>query len=161
MGKITGITLSLLIVLALAAIYLTNVYQSAMSQKNAWHDKAAAIAKEKANLNSVQAVETFSGQTQTFVVTGKDRNNSPVAVWVPANGKDPVLVRKLSDGITKDAAVSITKKESNPKEIISAGLAEAENIPCWEIKYVDKYNRYTYEYVDFVKGTIIKQIAIK
>lgn len=72
-----------------------------------------------------------------------------------------MLVKKQSSGITKDEALKKVNKEYSPVEIISVRLGMDEEIPIWEVKYKDKSDRYTFDYVNFYDGEIIKHMALK
>ncbi|MFY4776012.1 DUF5590 domain-containing protein [Metabacillus sp. RGM 3146] len=161
MGKKNAITLIIVIILGLCTLYITNIYQTAMGEKSHGQAEAISVAKEKGGMSTVKFAETFNGLTQYQVVSGVNSKNEPILVWVHSDKKEKLIIRKQTEGISKDKAIAVSEKQSKPRKLISAQLGVAENIPCWEIKYIDQYDRYTYEYVDFVKGNIIKQIAIK
>ncbi|WP_281730454.1 hypothetical protein [Metabacillus endolithicus] len=36
-----------------------------------------------------------------------------------------------------------------------------DEIPIWEVKYKDESDRYTFDYVNFYDGEIIKHMALK
>ncbi len=156
---IASIILAIVLLIALGGF--SHVYQSAMSQKNSGHDKAIARATEQTEIKDAESVQTFNGLEQYFVIAGKNESNQNVYVWVPEDTKKKPVLKLASEGISEKEALEIVNKEQNPQKIISAQLGMEKNVPIWEIKYIDKQNRYTYDFINFNNGEIQKHIAIK
>ncbi|MCM3596915.1 DUF5590 domain-containing protein [Metabacillus idriensis] len=162
MGKKIVITASAAAVFLLVSLgVFLNVYHSAMAQKNDGHEEAIDRALKETDLKNAESVETFNGLKQFYVITGLNKSNKAVYVWVPENKKEKPVLKLASDGITEKKALEIVKAQQNPVKVISVKLGMEKNVPLWEVKYIDDQNRYTYDLINFSNGEIRKHIAIK
>jgi uncharacterized protein YpmB len=163
MGKKTTVTVIITIVIIIIAAWVfTSTYTSARDQYLEGHDDSKALAIEKGKLSSIDKIETFYGQRKYHVLSGTNTQNKKVYVWIPQTEKnESVIVKEQSAGITEEQAIANVKQEYNPVEIISVKLGMDEEIPIWEVKYRSQSGRFTYDYVDFINGEIIKHMALK
>ncbi|PGT87425.1 MULTISPECIES: cell wall elongation regulator TseB-like domain-containing protein [Bacillaceae] len=163
MGRKTWIFIAVFSVIFIAAVWIfTATYQAAREQYTNGHEQSKKKAMESANLSTITEITTFNSDKQYHVLTGEKANNEGVYVWVYKKEKeDKMLVKKRSSGITLDEAIKIVNNEYDPSEIISVQLGMDEEIPIWEVKYKDKSDRYTFDYVNFYDGEIIKHMALK
>jgi uncharacterized protein YpmB len=162
MGKkiiIGASVLAVFLLVALGAFF--NVYHAAMAQKNDGHEEAIARALKETDLKNAESVETFNGLKQYYVITGLNKSNKAVYVWVPEDSKEKPVLKLAADGITEKKALEIVKAKQNPEKVISVKLGMEKTIPLWEVKYIDDQNRYTYDLLNFSNGEIRKHIAIK
>ncbi|MFV2048080.1 DUF5590 domain-containing protein [Metabacillus sp. YM-086] len=163
MGRKTWTFIAVFSILFIAVVWIfTATYQAAREQYTNGHEQSKKIAMESANLSTITEITTFNSDKQYHVLTGEKTKNESVYVWVYKKDKeDKMLVKKQSSGITKDEALKKVNKEYSPVEIISVRLGMDEEIPIWEVKYKDKSDRYTFDYVNFYDGEIIKHMALK
>jgi uncharacterized protein YpmB len=163
MGKKTTVTVIItIVILIIAAWVFTSTYTSARDQYLKGHDKSKALAIEKGKLSSVDRIETFYGQRKYHVLSGTNAKHKKVYVWIPQTEKnESVIVKEQSAGITKEQAITNVNQEYDPVEIVSVKLGMDEGIPIWEVKYKSQSGRFTYDYVDFNNGEIIKHMALK
>ena len=163
MGKKTIITIIITsIILGLSIWIFSTTYNTARDQYSHNHEKSKVLALEVGKLSSVDSIETFNGQLKYHVLSGKNNKDEKVYAWVPQKDKnDDVIVKKQSSGITKEEAINKVKQEYDLVELIDVKLGMDEGIPIWEVKYRDKSDRYTFDYVEFSNGTIVKHMAIK
>lgn len=163
MGKKTIITICILsIILCLSIWVFSTTYSSAREQYSQNHEKSKELALEVGKLSSVDSIDTFYGQLKYHVLSGKNNKDEKVYAWVPQKEKsEEVIVENQSSGITKEEAIKKVSKEYDLVELIVVNLGMDEGIPIWEVKYRDKSNRYTFDYVRFSDGTIVKHMAIK
>lgn len=162
MKRKKGIIIGVLSVLLIIAIWIFgDTYSNARGQYTKGHDQSVKIAKEKADLSSVDYIETFNGKTKYHIVAGENTKSEKVFVWIPQSKKGNILVKKQKSGITEEQAVKNVKNEYNLKEILNVQLGIDENIPVWEVKYIDEFDRFTYDFVNFYDGKIQKHMAIR
>lgn len=163
MGKKTTVTVIItIVILIIAAWVFTSTYTSARDQYLEGHDKSKALAIEKGKLSSIDWIETFYGHRKYHVLSGTNAQNKKVYVWIRQTKKnESVIVKKQSSGITKEQAITNVNKEYDPVEIVSVKLGMDEEIPIWEVKYKSQSGRFTYDYVDFNNGEVIKHMALK
>ncbi len=163
MGKKANITLFIIIVLILSGIWIfTSTYLEARGDYELGHKESKKFAIEYANLSAISQINTFSADKKYHVITGENANDEPVYAWISNVHKDrEIIVEKQSSGITKEEALERVYQEHNPSEIISVQLGMDEGVPIWEVKYQDESDRYTFDFVNFYDGEIIKHMAIK
>ncbi|HDR7792613.1 TPA: DUF5590 domain-containing protein [Bacillus luti] len=160
---------TIIIVIVASGIYGAYVYNKAMGKKIPKEEKSIEIAKEKAKLTKVKSIDYFNGESSYTVVQGTDEKGEQLIVWVPEKKGDTV-VRKKSEGISEKEAVQRTveqigdeNKESKnkPKEILKVKLGFENNIPLWEVTYIDDENRYSYYYLAFKDGQFLRRYSIE
>ncbi|MRX70965.1 hypothetical protein GJU40_02130 [Bacillus lacus] len=155
------IVLGILLVFGAAAgIYANSIYQTAMKQKTSGHSAAAETAAANGNVAGISSVNSFYGQEHYYVISGTAEDGTEVYAWVKDESEPEVIVKEKASGISKENAQSIIQ-QYNPKRITGIQLGMEKNIPLWEVKYIDEHDRYTYDYIDFTTGDIIKHSAIK
>mgnify|MGYP000906751595 CR=1 FL=1 len=132
-------------------------YMSALEPVKTAEERAVSIAKEEADITTVEEFYVYYGEEAYAIVQGKDKNGTRWIVWVP-DKKGNVITRKASSGITKQEAIDKLLEEKNPNEIISVKLGMENKRPLWEIHYGANGNSLNYFYVDFKTGEWLKKI---
>ncbi len=163
MRKKANIILFIIIVLILSGVWIfTSTYLKAREDYESGHKESKKFAIENANLSAISQINTFSADKKYHVITGENSNDEPVYAWISnVNKEREIIVKKQSSGITKEEALERVYQEHNPSEIISVQLGMDEGVPIWEVKYQDESDRYTFDFVNFYDGEIIKHMAIK
>jgi uncharacterized protein YpmB len=149
------IVLSIL-VLALCGL-LIKVYVSAVDPVKTAEKKAVLLAKKEISLKEVEDFHIYNGIETINVIEGKSKQGEEIIVWIPEKSKE-VFVRKVKNGLTKEAAIQKLQQEKSPKKIISVRLGMEKNIPLWEIYYRSNNNLINYYYVHFDTGEWLKKI---
>ncbi|AIK36068.1 peptidase M4 [Bacillus pseudomycoides] len=142
---------AIIIVIVAIGLYGVHVYNATMEKKIPKESKVIEIAKEKAKLTKVKTVDYYNGKSSYAVVQGVDEKGEQIIVWVPEK-KGNVLVRKKNEGISEKKALQIVAGERKPKELVKAKLGAENDVPLWEITYIDQEGRYTYYYLEFQDG---------
>ncbi len=152
--------LLLLFVFILITVFVAiNTYQNAFDYQREQSNKATLVAlKEEPNLE-ISDVTFYNGNSSYTIIYGKINNKEQI-VCVPTNDKEQVIVVNPEKGITADEAINLLQKEQNPLEIKSVNLGIEQNIPIWEIVYLNQKNRYSYYYVTFKDGEFIKRYTL-
>ncbi|WP_144488435.1 DUF5590 domain-containing protein [Bacillus sp. ABP14] len=160
---------AIVIVIVASGIYGAYVYNQAMEKKIPKEAKSVEIAKEKAKLTKVKSVDYYNGESSYTVVQGTDEKEEQLIVWVPEK-KGETIVRKKSEGISEKDALQRTieqvgddskEPKSKPKEILKVKLGFENNIPLWEVTYIDDENRYSYYYLAFKDGQFLRRYSIE
>ncbi|MBC6975527.1 DUF5590 domain-containing protein [Bacillus sp. Xin] len=151
---------AIIIVIVAIGLYGVHVYNATMEKKIPKESKVVEIAKEKAKLTKVKNVEYYNGKSSYTVVQGVDEKGEKIIVWVPEK-KGDVLVKKQSEGISEKDALQIVTKEQKPKQFLKVKLGAENNVPLWEVTYIDDENRYTYYYLAFQDGKFLKRYSIE
>ncbi|WP_459501497.1 cell wall elongation regulator TseB-like domain-containing protein [Bacillus sp. C1] len=142
---------AIIIVIVAIGLYGVHVYNATMEKKIPKESKVVSLAKEKAKLSEVKTVDYYNGKSSYAVVQGLDEKGEQIIVWVPEK-KGNVLVRKKNEGISEKKALQIVANERKPKEFVKAKLGAENDVPLWEITYIDQEGRYTYYYLEFQDG---------
>ncbi|MBY0595428.1 cell wall elongation regulator TseB-like domain-containing protein [Bacillus bingmayongensis] len=142
---------AIIIVIVAIVLYGVHVYNATMEKKIPKESKVVEIAKEKAKLTKVKTVDYYNGKSSYAVVQGVDEKGEQIIVWVPEK-KGNVLVRKKNEGISEKKALQIVAGERKPKELVKVKLGAENDVPLWEITYIDQEDRYTYYYLEFQDG---------
>lgn len=125
------------------------------SQKEA-STEAFNKAKQEGELVTMDSFYMYNGEETFSVVVGENADREKMAVWIPEDDKQKIKVEKYSDGKSKEEIRKIVVKEHAPEEIISIKLGMERNVALWEVTYIDKANRYNYDYYDFKTGEWLK-----
>ncbi|MBU8879067.1 DUF5590 domain-containing protein [Bacillus sp. FJAT-29790] len=135
----------------------TIIYVNAQKPVKAAEKKAIQIAMQETKLREAEDFYLYHGHETYYVLKGKDGGGTGIYVWIPEkDGR--IIVRKQSDGVTKQEAIDKLREEKNPKKIISVRLGMEKNIPLWEIYYRSEGDLINYYYVDFKTGEWLKKI---
>ncbi|RFB16939.1 peptidase M4 [Bacillus sp. HNG] len=144
--------IGILVVLLIFIIWRgVNIYQSALEPLNNAAAKGNKIALEKTPIEKIEDSYTYLGTKAYQVVIGKNNEDETIIAWIPQK-KGEIVTRFKRDGITENKALAILKSERNPQEIRSVKLGLEDNIPIWEIIYIDSDNRLTYHKLYFENG---------
>lgn len=154
MKKVIIISLLIFSVILVSGII---VYQNAVKPVKTAEAKAIDRAMSETRLEKADDFKIYHGQETFYIVKGKNRSGTDIYVWIPEKDGQ-IIVRKVSDGVTKEDAIKKLKEEKNPKEIISVRLGMEKKIPLWEIYYRTEGNLINYYYVDFKTGEWLKKI---
>ncbi|SDZ03985.1 DUF5590 domain-containing protein [Bacillus sp. 166amftsu] len=142
---------AIIIVIVAVVLYGVHVYNATMEKKIPKESKVVEIAKEKGKLSEVKTVDYYNGKSSYTVVQGLNEKREQTIVWVPEK-EGNVLVRKKNEGISEKKALQIVASDRNPKEFVKVKLGAENDVPLWEITYIDQEGRYTYYYLEFQDG---------
>lgn len=73
--------------------------------------------------------------------------------------KAKILSKKASDGISSGKAAKIVRHEGLVSKLNGVHPARENNVPLWEVTYINKSGQYSFSYVDFTSGKILKNIT--
>ncbi|MGM9987485.1 MAG: DUF5590 domain-containing protein [Bacillaceae bacterium] len=149
----------IIIVIVCAITIPLVIYKNAVNPKEKVITDAINIVKNQTSIEQIDETSLFNGQESYVVVQGKNKYKDKVIAWIPS-GDEPIVTRRATEGITKEKAISILKKDRNPNEIIKAVLGMEKGVPFWEITYIDSSDLYSFYYIDFETGEPIKRYAL-
>ncbi|KMJ59725.1 hypothetical protein AB685_02340 [Bacillus sp. LL01] len=147
-----------IILIAIVTLWqLITIYQTAMSPVKDEMERATEIAKQEANLQTVDEVSSYNGTSSFIIVQGTDDENEEMVVWVDEN-QEVVHLAQKEEGIAKEEVLNYLQTDREPKEIISVSLAMEKNTPLWEIKFKDNNNQYNLYYIKYENGEYFQRI---
>jgi uncharacterized protein YpmB len=137
----------ILLIAAWQAYYLYTETQAKPQSKEA---RAIEIAKKAKGLKSISNVEHFYKNETYYVVEGKNEHGTDMIVWV---GKDEHVFSDIANGGLKEQQmIDYVKKNYDAEKIIDSRLGMEDEIPLWEVTFIDSQDRYTYYYGYFETG---------
>jgi uncharacterized protein YpmB len=136
-----------------------DTYKYAFDYKDHQKEKAIELATKKLPAFEVLDVSFYNGNESYTILYGIEENKEQI-VCVPIESKLEIITIDPSNGITAEDAIQIVQRERNPVAIKSVNLGIEQNVPIWEIIYVDENNRYSYYYVRFQDGEFIKRYTL-
>jgi uncharacterized protein YpmB len=151
----------MIVFVILAGIGTASIYVKSVQPKQDAEEQAAQKAKKVYDLKEIIGTQTYYGSHTYYIVNAKNKKNEKVIIWVPKNDKKrDMIVKKENSGISREEVISLVQKERNPEEIKSIRLGMENEIPLWEITYVDHDNSFTYYYVNFQTGKFLKRYSM-
>ncbi|MCT8138930.1 DUF5590 domain-containing protein [Anaerobacillus sp. CMMVII] len=157
MGKIisfVGVILGVLIVWQ-GLQFFSNVKDPIREAENS----ALTFLEENIEISEIVSADFYHGTLSYQVFRGLTENEEEIIVWVP-DTLDSLVVKKSNEGINFNEAFQFTQEELQPKEVISIKLGMENNIPLYEIIYIDQQNRYSYYYITFKDGSYLKHFHL-
>ena len=120
-------------------------------------EKAILIAKEEAGLISVDEFNIYNGEKTFYILQGENQQGVKLVVWIPEK-KGKIIIKKASEGISKEQATRKVMNEIGSDEIISVKLGIENDVPIWEIQSRTKGDLLNYHSVVFETGEWLKKI---
>ena len=133
------------------------VYIKAEEPMRKVEEKAVLIAKEEAGLVNVDDFNIYNGEETFYVLQGENQKGVKLVVWIPEK-KGKIIVKKASEGISKEQATKKVMDEIGSDEIISVKLGIEKGVPLWEIHSRTKGGLLNYHAVVFETGEWLKKI---
>ncbi|MBW8349060.1 DUF5590 domain-containing protein [Bacillus sp. IITD106] len=138
-----------IIILISASIY---VYKDARGPLLKAEQYAEKRAKTEAKLVSNDEFFVYHGTKTYYVIIGQNQDDVKTIVWIPEKNNEKIVIKKASDGISENEAISKLIKEENPKKILGARLGMEKKLPVWELSYLDQNSKLNYYYIHFDTG---------
>ena len=143
---IIGITL---LTLVITSSFLYLVWLSMKPYRTA-KVKGEKLAKQYANLETVNQIDIFNGLESYYSVLGQDKNQKPVAVLIEKSSNN-IYVYQLENGTSQEKAEAVVK-EKGATEIDKITFGRYADKPVWEIKSGGNYYL-----VDFEFGALVEK----
>jgi len=151
----------LIIILSLGFVFIlllfVFLYQTAMSPLKSQIQKAETTVVDDGYIKTIDSSDYYFGKEHAIVIQGENKDHKKIIAWVQ-NKK--VTTHNASEGLTKKQIMNQVQKERNPKEIVKVKLGIENNIPLWEVEYIDHAGHYNYYYASFKNGQLLKRYSI-
>ncbi|HET7615475.1 MAG TPA: DUF5590 domain-containing protein [Bacillales bacterium] len=158
MMKKWGIAIGAVVLIALV-IKGVVLYHGVESRQQQIKKHAITEAKRKYDVKQVIKATTYRGTHAYVVVLGIDKNGKKTYVWLPRD-KGKAYVKPASEGWSRQKVVNYVASKLDPKKIIDIRPGIEENIPVWEIVFIDHNGRYTFYYLRFDGQDWVKNIHL-
>ncbi|AZB43306.1 hypothetical protein CEF21_13895 [Bacillus sp. FJAT-42376] len=157
-----------------AGWYVFSAVQGGINELNKGQNRAKSAVISGGMLVSADKVTTFNGPypgsdnkpASYYAVHGINSKGKESVALLPARdlGAKPAVL-ELSAGITAKQAENLAEKNYSPRKMISSKMGilmqKESRVPVWEVKYIDSYDRYTYDYYEFKTGKLLAHYAVK
>ncbi|MFD2616641.1 hypothetical protein [Terrilactibacillus laevilacticus] len=158
MKKWIIIFISIIVVVVISQSWIT--YHKTVSYKNKEENTAIKKAEKHDKISSSQIsnVTYYNGKTPYHIIRTKKKNKD-VYLWVPDTKKGSYIERNVKDGITKNKALSIFYSlKYDTLKVVSVKLGAINDVPIWEVTFLDHQKRYNYVSLTFDDGKEIQHI---
>ncbi|KGR81657.1 DUF5590 domain-containing protein [Lysinibacillus odysseyi] len=146
--------------LSLVLVITSFVLWKADAPFNEKEQQAEDLAISSRSLAVVSDSYVYNGNKPYVTVFGEDEYGKEKAIFVPINLEEKLIQEVfLKDGITKEQALSVVRKETKVKEILQAKLGYEEAGAVWEITYLNDADKLNYVYISFEDGQWWKRIS--
>lgn len=157
------ITLFLLLVLLVGAIYTFLLYRHIQDTRTDYFEETESFIKAETSIRSIDKTFHFQESESYYIVYGKDDTGKKWVLFNPGKNKDPKKLRKFPE------EEMISQKEAEQKwqaDCTSCTLkksvpAMVEGEPLWELTYRDEHNRYILEYRYMKDGSIYEKLTLQ
>ncbi|MFD1738516.1 PepSY domain-containing protein [Bacillus salitolerans] len=157
MKKWIVVLLCILIIVIWQSIF---TYKSAQDYLTNQHKKAISAAKGVESIMEVTDISTYHGTSSYSIIYSILSDDSERIICVPNKDNLEIITIDPEEGISKEEAIEIVRNNRNPLSILSVTIGVEQNVPIWEITYLDQQERYSYYYVTFKDGTFIKRYSL-
>lgn len=143
------------VIVCIVIIFIQSNHSMSQSKK-----EATEIAKEYANLETVDDFYWFTRKETSFSVVGKDDKGNELIVMIPKSG-DPVKVLNLKDGVSEGQIRQVVAQDYQQNNIKKVNLGLYDGKPTWEVVTENADQSFNYYLLSFENAeeiNIIKNI---
>lgn len=146
--------LGAIVVIVVGAFIL---YSRAKSPMVTAEKEAVTIAKKYANLDKESEFYRYNRDATYFTVAGTTKANKKIYVIVAQKG-GKVKVLTQANGKSKNDILTYIWDKKNPSKILNIGLGIYNDVPAWEVSYLNKKKELSYETIQFSDGKVMKSV---
>lgn len=154
-----------LLVFALIVIVLlwqsVAFYQRTITPITNAEAKAVSAVKDAFDLKQIEDVSYFNAEEAYQVIRAVNHEGDRIILWVPESDELEIVSKKAEDGWEKDQVESFVKAELDVKKLKDVRLGLKNNIPVWEITFIDSDDRYNFYYLTFNGDTWLEHYRLK
>ena len=145
----------LMIIMFIIFLYFYSVWGK---EENREEQMVNLAFKEVPILKTVEEIEYFAGNQQVYFITGKDKIDMPLLIWITDN---QVYSKSLSKWVTKEEIKAKALKISSNITIkrITRGL-DANGKLIYEVLFRDEDERLGYIFFDMENGDFIQMYRL-
>ena len=152
-----------LVLLLIVGIWQFSVIYNKINHRNeSIAQKAITEANKQFKIRKIESVDEYRGQKAYEVLKADLDNGTKLWIWMPEKGKTAVpMTARVSDGYTKQEIIQAFQKNVAYQRLVSVRLGMENDMPVWEITFVDPNGAYVISYFDFYSGkSVINPIAL-
>ena len=163
--KWMSIVIGLLFIILLT--YGVFLYQSIVENKQAGFSESEQLALQETDISSVDEISRYHGEIFYHVINGKTNNGDSAIAFVPVTDREeyPIVSFLSHDYLSKEDILTIWEDKCNSCQLKGISMAIDttinENLPLWEIKYINNNGRFVFEYFSMDNGESLSLIPLK
>ncbi|WP_391209019.1 DUF5590 domain-containing protein [Psychrobacillus sp. L4] len=136
------------------------IYFQAKAPFKAASDDAETYVLHNNLLSQINDSYVYNSNISYHTVIGKTAKGEVKAFFIPEKKTDdPIMEVNFKDGITKEQAKELAKKDEKISKLLHVKLGVEEVGPVWEISFINKDNKLSYVYLLFDNGDWWKRIS--
>lgn len=150
--RYTIIGVIILIVILILSYF--SVVNRPMSQARS---QLTTAAKKADKIQYVDSFHQISRQDTYYSITGRDKDKKSVGV-LNKKGSSKLTTVNLDDGLTAADVKNTVEKNYDVKRITGPGLAEYQNIPVWDVTFIDKQDTLNFISYRVNDGKVLRSV---
>lgn len=151
-----------LLFLGLIISYFVVLYYEIINDKEKHFDAAQQFILQETTINNITAIDYFQGENGYFIMHGHDeRTNQAVDIYLLDEKpfqKDYVKIFAANRFISLEEITYTWQHTCKGCELRKITPAMIDEIPLWEITYIDEEQRYVIEYRTKTDGETVEQL---
>lgn len=151
-----GLILMMLVVIGIG-IYMYNVIQTS---KESGFEQTKSIVRATTEIDKIEDVYVFQSEVLYHIVLGKTKSNEKQLVFLPIAEKDNAVVIPLDETITEEAIIQEWQGFCSDCSNLKVNYAMIDDVPLWELTYVDETKRYVFDYFTLDEGEQFEQLRL-
>ncbi|MBM7552495.1 DUF5590 domain-containing protein [Thalassobacillus pellis] len=137
------------------------VYTGIMEEKTAGFQKAKELALAETSLTQAISVQNYNGDRAVHIVTGKTEKNIKGYAFVNPEKDKIIKFIQQSEILNKADMKKAWQSSCENCQMIEVQLGMENEVPLWEITYIDDQGRYVFAYFDVKSGKRKQLFAFK
>lgn len=121
-------------------------------------EEAVDLAKQYANLETMENFYWFNREETYFTVTGKDQSGNDIVVIIPKSGEN-IQVLDAKDGLNEEAVIQQMQTAHPEITVDKAALGKFKDQPVWEVTGKDDQGAISYYLFSFENGEEIQNVS--
>ncbi|WP_078553311.1 DUF5590 domain-containing protein [Bacillus alkalicellulosilyticus] len=151
------VVLLLFVIGSATAVYYYQTIRSPLLEEK---EKITQFVLANGAVTSISSINFYHGTEAYYVIEGQNAENESLIVWV-SEDLQSVITRKAEDGWSKEQVTDFAIQELQPAKLISIRLGMEQELPVYEITYINEDDRLAYYYITFRDGTYIQQYSLR
>lgn len=172
------IIILVLVFLLLIAIYIFSISKQIKASKTDGFEQSTSMILEDTDIIEIDEMYAFQHDILYHIGYGKNKQKDKLIAFVPKttakkeNQKDKdkqkkenstkeIITVKVSEIVSKKEIESKWNKECEQCMLKSSAPAMIDEVPLWELTYLDTNGRFVFEYIELEDGEIYEQLKMK
>jgi uncharacterized protein YpmB len=153
---ISGILVTLLVIIIILSLFYLSIRNPLTKEQ----EQVVEYVQQNTDIQEVIDVSFYHGTDAFQVITGLDAEGEMWIAWYQLEDQEIVL-RKQNQGLSEEEVRDFAVNELNPHKINNIRLGIENDLPVYEISYIDQENRYAYYYITFKDGIFLKRYSLR